>query len=163
MKGSNLTPEIRRRAVAASVLSNTRHGMTDTRVWRIWKGILERCRSPSSPNYYNYGGRGIKVCERWLTFENFYFDMGDPPPKMQIDRIDTNGDYTLKNCRWTTARQNANNRRNCRYLTLGDKTMTVTEWSRELGMTPQGIHRRIDVHHWPILVALTKPPRRRIK
>lgn len=84
-----------------------RHGMTGTPIHNCWLNMTKRCRLATSPNYRYYGGRGIKVCDRWLSFENFYADMGNPPfPGAQIDRIDGDGDYTPSNCRWLSAAEN---------------------------------------------------------
>ena len=73
--------------------------------------MLQRCFNPHSKAYLYYGGRGITVCERWLIFENFYADMGDPPPGMSIDRIDNEGNYEPGNCKWSTASEQVRNRR----------------------------------------------------
>lgn len=81
--------------------------MADTPIHTRWWGMIQRCNQPSNTSYKNYGAKGIKVCDRWLTFENFYADMGDPPfPKAQIDRIDPDGDYCPENCRWLSAFEN---------------------------------------------------------
>lgn len=93
-------------------LSTTKHGKTGTRVHRIWKGMRNRCNNEATPRYKDYGGRGIRVCARWDSFENFYADMGDPPEGLTLDREDNDGDYEPSNCRWATqAEQQANKRR----------------------------------------------------
>lgn len=86
------------------------HGMSYTDTFKIWAGILRRCLNSNFSGYKYYGGRGIKVCDRWLKFENFYEDMGDRPYNLQIDRIDNNGNYEPGNCRWVTAKINNANR-----------------------------------------------------
>lgn len=88
------------------------HGKKGKSIYNIWQGIRARCYNPNEPAYHNYGGRGIKVCERWInSFENFYADMGDRPKDLQIDRINNDGDYDPSNCRWVTPKENSNNRR----------------------------------------------------
>lgn len=83
-----------------------KHGLSHTKLYRIWAAVINRCDNPKSGSYKWYGARGIKVCDRWYDFLNFYKDMGDYPEGMQIDRIDNNGDYEPGNCQWLTPKDN---------------------------------------------------------
>jgi len=94
-----------------TVKRNTKHGLSHTRAYQVWRNMKVRCFNPRYRDYSCYGGRGITVCERWLILENFYADMGDPPPGMSLDRIDPDGNYQPGNCRWATAAEQIANRR----------------------------------------------------
>jgi hypothetical protein len=129
--------------IAAIGHGNKTHGMTNTRVYRIWSGMLSRCNNPRSQQYAYYGARGIKVCRRWRKFENFLSDMGFPAADMSLDRIDGDGDYSPKNCRWATQKEQSVNRRNVRALTHNGVTLSVLGWSRALGIHASTMHGRI--------------------
>src|SRR5262249_21392685 len=90
----------------------TKHGLCDSRAYHCWKNMKRRCSNPEHPRYPDYGGRGISVCEDWLSFENFFADMLDAPAGLSIDRINNDGNYEPANCRWATpSMQIANQRR----------------------------------------------------
>jgi hypothetical protein len=116
--------------------AKTKHGHTlvsNSRTYRIWTNMRSRCSNALFDAYPYYGGRGIRVCERWSTFANFLEDMGEAPDGMSIDRRDSDGDYDLRNCRWATLATQANNKRNTRRLTLNGVTKSIADWSTEPG------------------------------
>jgi hypothetical protein len=89
------------------------HGMKQTRTYHTWENMIQRTTNPNATQWKWYGGRGIKVCLTWLKFENFLLDMGIRPDNTSIDRINPVLGYYKENCRWATAKQQANNRRKC--------------------------------------------------
>lgn len=111
-----------------------RHGLSRTRVYVAWQSMMTRCFNPRRSNYANYGGRGITVCERWRTFDNFLEDMGQPPEGMSLDRIDNEGHYQPGNCRWTTAVEQANNRRPRRRVKLDASAVVEIRKQRSNGV-----------------------------
>lgn len=123
--------------------ANTVHGMKHTKVYNSWALLRDRCNNPNNHEYKNYGGRGIKVCDRWNEFKNFYDDMGNVPAGYSIERIDVNGDYESSNCVWASLDDQSKNKTNNRYISYDGKSMTLKDWSRELGISYWTLHARL--------------------
>ncbi len=125
---------------------NTIHGKCRTPENLTWNRMLNRCYNPANPKYKNYGGRGITVCERWRGehgFENFLTDMGErPSSKHSIDRIDVNGNYCPENCRWATAKVQANNMTTNILISYRGKTQTLSQWCDELNLSYSRVYDR---------------------
>ena len=127
--------------------------------YNTWASMKARCTNQKTHSYKRYGGRGIKVCDRWLDFSNFYADMGPKPsPKHSLERLDTNGNYEPENCVWADAFQQASTRTNVRSITAFGKTMTSAAWERETSVPSSVIRHRID-SGWDVHAALTTPVR----
>lgn len=119
-------------------------GRTRSKAHRAWNDAIERCSRPSHPSYTHYGARGIVVCERWQAFENFIADMGEPGPRMTLDRIDNSRGYEPGNCRWTTWKQQARNKRTSRFIEHDGQRRTLAEWAEMAGLLPSTLRRRIE-------------------
>lgn len=137
------------------------HGRTGSLEHHSWLAMKSRCYNPKNIGYSLYGGRGIKVCDRWLnSFENFYADMGDPPsPNHSLDRTDVNGNYCPENCRWASAVEQGNNRRNNHIITVGNSSLTIAEWERKAGISQSLIYRRLKLG-WTKEKAVLTPVRK---
>lgn len=134
-----------------------KHGMTGTSEYKIWGAMIRRCYSPQDSVYHNYGGRGIKVCDRWRnSFEAFLQDMGRRPANKSIDRIDNNGNYEPGNCRWASALVQTNNMRTNRILELDGKSRTLAEWARHAGMSAGVLRGRL-TRGWSLDEAIRTP------
>ena len=147
----------------------TTHGQTGTRTWRSWNSMVHRCMRPADPSWDRYGGRGIRICDRWLGpigFENFLADMGERPSSKTLDRVDVNGNYEPKNCRWATRNEQDNNKRTNLMLTLNGKRMSVSDWAHSRSMRPGTLFRRLH-YGWSVEDAIMRPvdprtPRRKL-
>ena len=132
--------------------------MTDTVEHKTWVNMRYRCINKTSPNYRNYGGRGIIVESEGDTFEQFYKDMGDRPEGMSIERVDVNGNYCKDNCKWATHEEQVVNMRTNKKITYEDETLTLSQWSRRTGLGERTIAYRIKIG-WTIEDVITKPLR----
>jgi hypothetical protein len=119
----------------------------NSKEYRTWVRIRSRCNLPTNDAYHLYGGRGIRVCDRWMeSFANFLEDMGRAPSrKHSIDRKDNNGNYEPGNCRWTTMRVQSNNTRRTLFLTIDGVTKCLTDWATEYNIPPMTIRGRLRV------------------
>ena len=127
---------------------------------RVWRGMRERCLNPKLKGYPNYGGKGIQVCERWMTFENFLADMGRrPSSKYTLERINNNGNYEPTNCRWATMTEQQRNRSSNRLLTYQSKTQPAVVWAEEVGVEYQTLMKRLEAG-WDVGRALSVPSKR---
>ena len=155
---------LRRETSARNGRAQTTHGLRNTRLYKEWVSMKTRCYNQNSPNYADYGGRGIAICEEWRNdFLSFYewamangYDATAPRGVCTIDRKDNSGPYSPENCRWITNREQQNNKRNNRWLTYNGQTKTIPQWADETGINTSTIHNRIS-KGWSVERALTEP------
>lgn len=140
--------------------SRYRHGQSNSPEYKVWAGMKDRCLNQNATFFSFYGGRGIKVCERWMTFENFRADMG-PRPSLQhsIERKDNDGNYEPDNCKWATPLEQSNNTSRNVFITIGETTLTLSQWCRETGVDPDLASQRIIRDRWAPEDAVTTPSR----
>jgi len=116
-----------------------------SRIYRIWEGMNQRCYNKNHTSYYNYGGRGISICNEWkdsATFYDWAINNGYED-ELTIDRIDNNGNYCPDNCRWITRKEQLNNKRTNKMITYNNKTQTISQWANELEINKNTIRKRI--------------------
>ncbi len=139
-----------------------KHGKYGTSLYKKWSSMKNRCLNPNHKSYKNYGGRGIKVCDKWLKFEEFYEDMHTTFKEgLSIERIDYNGNYCKENCAWITMAEQAKNKRNNHAYELNGVRLLTSEWDKKLGLESGGVQYRIEVMKWPLEKALSLPAIRR--
>lgn len=138
--------------------SRKTHGLARHRLVGTWRSMKQRCYNPNHDAYARYGGRGIKVCERWHALENFVADNEAlAKPGLTLDRRDNDGDYTPDNCRWITPKEQGRNRSVNRLITVDGRTQCVAAWAEEYGVRPNLILERLE-RNWPEDEAVTTPP-----
>ena len=135
----------------------TIHGKSNTKEYKTWANMMQRCNNPNNAHYKYYGGRRIKVCARWQKFENFISDMGISPSGSTIERIDNNLGYSLKNCRWAkTYIEQVLNRSMTKFITFNGETLCHADWSKKLGGSHGLVYKRIKLG-WDPIMAVTTP------
>lgn len=134
-----------------------KHGMYLTKTYRAWNAMKQRCMFPRNPSYEAYGGRGIKVCEKWLDFRGFLEDMGQAPIGMTLERRDVDGMYEKINCLWAPNEIQQNNKRNSRKIEHMGMSLTIAQWERHFGYKRGFILIRLR-RGWPI-EKVFEPPR----
>lgn len=155
MRGNNKSCGCQKRD--ATVARNTTHGNSKHPLYQRWAGMVQRCKNPNHVGYKNYGAKGVKVCERWLKFENFLADMGEPKPGESLDRYpNAKGDYEPGNCRWASAADQSRNTSRNVIVTVGGESKTVRDWEIEKGVNRGAFQRRVDLG-WPLERAVTEP------
>lgn len=115
--------------------THSTHGMSKSPEYSVWNSMKDRCYNANNIEFDSYGGRGVEVCDRWrYSFENFYNDMGNKPRRKSLDRIDSNGDYSPDNCKWSNYIEQNNNKRNNILVSNNGITLTLGQWAREKGI-----------------------------
>ena len=124
---------------------NATHGQRRTPEYKAWCNMKVRCNNPRGFGYENYGGRGIKVCDRWsASFQAFLDDMGRrPSANHSLDRVDVNGDYEPANCKWSTRHEQMANTTRNRFVVVGGQRIIVAEAARRLGVTVNTVRQRM--------------------
>lgn len=133
------------------------HGRdTSDRTYQCWSSMRDRCNNPSTRKYNRYGGRGIRVCDRWGSFPNFLSDMGECPPRLTLERKNNDGNYEPSNCRWATRREQSLNKSTTRHVTAFGETKPLTVWTEEKQISFLAVWKRLK-RGWPAERALTEP------
>ena len=132
------------------------HGKSGSIEYKIWMGMKKRCHNRNDKKYKNYGGRGIKVCKRWLKFENFYEDMGKKPKGKSLDRVDNNGNYEPNNCRWATSKEQNNNTRRNIFVSVNGVRISFGELAEMFGLKEYKLYLRLFRYNWDLERALIK-------
>lgn len=134
-----------------------KHGCIESGLYHTWWLMRRRCEHPAHKSYADYGGRGIKVCERWHDVRMFVEDMGPRPAGASLDRINNDGNYEPSNCRWATKSEQQLNKRNTAYLEVDGVTLPRSVWAKRTGISHSLITYRLKMG-WSPRDAVTTPP-----
>lgn len=137
----------------------TTHNKSYSRIYWVWNAMINRCLNSNANSFKNYGGRGITVCKEWLTFENFYNDMGTPLKGSSLDRIDNEKGYCKENCSWTNRSSQNRNRRSNIYIEFEGKKQCAKDWAKEYNLPDTIVSQRIR-NGWEPSEAILTPVRK---
>ena len=133
----------------------TKHGKSNTPEYFAWSAMVQCCTNPNNPQYKNYGGRDIKIDNRWMSFDNFVKDVGKrPTPRHEIDRIDNDGSYEPSNVHWATRKEQCNNLRKSVFIEYNGARLTVSQWADKLNIKRTTLDARLR-RGWSVERALT--------
>ena len=125
--------------------------------YHSWSSMIQRCTNPKRGSWKHYGGKGVKVCGRWISFENFLADMGPRPAGTSLDRVDVQGDYTPENCRWADTTTQARNSVQVVWVELNGERKRLVEWCEQIGISINTVRCRVKTHGWSYAEALLTP------
>lgn len=148
-----LNSEASRGRIQKVIDANVKTGLSGSPTYQSWCCMKQRCLNPNTFAYKDYGGRGITFCERWQSFEAFFLDMGVKPKGTTLERINNDGNYEPGNCKWATRREQQNNRRCSRLITINGTAMTIGQAATKYGLSWKLLDSRISAG-WPIEKAI---------
>lgn len=136
-------------------MAKTVHGMSRTRLYRIWNSMRQRCENPNAISYKYYGAKGVTVCSEWKEFKNFcaWALNNGYANDLTLDRKDGSGNYEPSNCRWATNKEQQNNTSYTRLYTYNGETLSIMQWAEKTGIHPNMLYKRLS-RGWSIEKAI---------
>lgn len=160
VRGGNLKNNLVKSCGCLKHKKRNTHHLSHTKLFRTWNGIKRRCYYTKDKSYPDYGGRGITICDEWkddfIAFYNWAMENGFND-SLSIERINVDGNYNPQNCRWATAKEQANNRRSCVMISYNGKTQNLTKWCEELDLNYKRVHNRMFKKGWDFEKAINTP------
>lgn len=138
-----------------------KHGLSKTRIYSLWRAMKTRCSNPNTTEWKHYGGKGVSVCDEWKNDFMAFYDWSlrnGYNDTLTIDRIDTNGNYTPDNCRWTTYYVQSRNKTNNKWITYKGETKCLEDWAKTKNLTSSKLKQRLELYGWSLEKSLETPP-----
>lgn len=139
-------------------VGNYKHGLRNTRLYRIWAGMKNRCYNKNDPHYLRWGAKGIAVCDEWRNDFQAFYDWAMShgySDKLTLDRINSNGNYEPFNCRWATVKEQNRNKKNVKFIEYNGESKLLDEWAEMFGIKPKTLWMRLYFYNWPVEKAFT--------